>query len=93
MDNKFNNKLKSDTLKSSADIVSDDKQENKIELKEGIINLVKKNEKKNIRKPIAVYMETDTTNALNKLSKKTGYSRNELINIFVKYGLENNNMD
>ena len=40
-------------------------------------------------KLISVRIKEDTLEALDKLASETNYSRNELINIIIKHGLEN----
>lgn len=40
-------------------------------------------------KVITVRIKEDTLAALDKLASETNYSRNELINIILKHGLEN----
>ena len=40
-------------------------------------------------KLISVRLKEDTLEALDKLASETNYSRNELINIILKHGLEN----
>jgi len=40
-------------------------------------------------KLISVRIKEDTLEALDKLASETNYSRNELINIILKHGLEN----
>lgn len=40
-------------------------------------------------KVITVRIKEDTLSALDKLAAETNYSRNELINIILKHGVEN----
>ena len=40
-------------------------------------------------KIISVRIKEDTLNKLDKISKESNYSRNELINLILKYGIEN----
>lgn len=40
-------------------------------------------------KLISVRIKEDTLEALDKLASECNYSRNELINIILKYGIEN----
>ena len=40
-------------------------------------------------KDISVRIKEDTLAALDRLAAKTNYSRNELINIILKHGIEN----
>lgn len=38
---------------------------------------------------ISVRIQVDTLNELDRISKESNYSRNELINLILKYGIEN----
>ena len=40
-------------------------------------------------KIISVRIKEDILNELDKISKESNYSRNELINLILKYGIEN----
>ena len=40
-------------------------------------------------KVITVRIKEDTLSALDQLAAETNYSRNELINVILKYGVEN----
>ena len=40
-------------------------------------------------KIISVRIKEDILNKLDKISKESNYSRNELINLILKYGIEN----
>lgn len=40
-------------------------------------------------KIISVRIKEDTLNKLDKISKESNYSRNELINLILKHGIEN----
>ncbi|MBR2954053.1 MAG: CopG family transcriptional regulator [Clostridia bacterium] len=40
-------------------------------------------------KIISVRIKEDTLNELDRISKESNYSRNELINLILKYGVEN----
>lgn len=51
--------------------------------------LEKKKKKKNTKKSFPLYMEEDRVNELDKLCNKTGYTRNELINLMIDYSLKN----
>ena len=42
-----------------------------------------------VSKVISVRIKEDTLAALDRLAAKTNYSRNELINIILKHGIEN----
>lgn len=51
--------------------------------------LEKKKKKKNTKKSFPLYMEEEKVNELDKLCNKTGYTRNELINLMIDYSLKN----
>ena len=40
-------------------------------------------------KVISVRIKEDTLNKLDKISRESNYSRNELINLILQYGVEN----
>ncbi len=40
-------------------------------------------------KIISVRIKEDVLNELDRISKESNYSRNELINLILKYGIEN----
>lgn len=40
-------------------------------------------------KIISVRIKEDTLSALDEISRESNYSRNELINIILKYGIDN----
>ncbi len=40
-------------------------------------------------KVISVRIKEDTLNKLDKISRESNYSRNELINLILQYGIEN----
>lgn len=40
-------------------------------------------------KMISVRIKEDTLSALDKIAAETNYSRNELINVILKHGIEN----
>ena len=40
-------------------------------------------------KVITIHIKEDTLAALDKLAQESNYSRNELINIILKHGIEN----
>lgn len=47
----------------------------------------KKTDDKAGKKPTQVYFETETLKSLDKVSKKAGYSRNEMINKMIEHCL------
>lgn len=51
--------------------------------------LRKKSDDKKDKKAFNVYMQPDLIKELDKLSKKSGYSRNELINLMCDYCVKN----
>ena len=51
--------------------------------------LEKKKKKKNIKKSFPMYMDEERVNELDKICNKTGYTRNELINLMIDYALKN----
>lgn len=65
-------------------------REKNIEIKENLMFEIGKKELKKInKKNFPLYMENDKIKQLDKVCKKTGYSRNELINIMVDFCLDN----
>ncbi len=50
--------------------------------------LGKKSENKTNKKAIPLYLLADKVKELDKICKKTGYSRNELLNILIDFGLD-----
>lgn len=62
----------------------------KVEDKENItFKIGKKQDDKNIKKSFPLYVDAATQKELDKIVKKTGYSRNELINLMIKHCLDN----
>lgn len=51
--------------------------------------LEKKKKKKNTKKSFPLYMDESKVNELDKICNKTGYTRNELINLMIDFGLRN----
>ena len=49
----------------------------------------KKKKKKSIKKSFPLYMDEDRVNELDRICNKTGYTRNELINLMISYALKN----
>lgn len=88
----MNNNFKS-SIKNSI------KKENQISELENNINtevqetktfkIGKKQEDKSIKKSFPLYVDGATQKELDKIVKKTGYSRNELINMMIKHCLDN----
>lgn len=55
----------------------------------GIFTIKKKKEDKNENGKFIVYIATKKLEELDKLAKRTGYSRNELVNNIIDFCLEN----
>ena len=51
--------------------------------------LKKKTDDKKGKKVFNVYMESDKLKELDKACKKSGYSRNELVNVMIEYCIDN----
>lgn len=92
MSNNFKDNIKSNIKKenqvlgSDANIKDDKKEENQ-SIK--TFKIGKKQEDKSIKKSFPLYMDGELQKDLDKIVKKTGYSRNELINMMIKHCLEN----
>lgn len=87
MNDNFKNSIKQN-------ITKDDKPENKISVNgnnntENKFKLFKKKMDKTSKKAFNVYMESGLIKELDKVSKKSGYSRNELINIMCDWCINN----
>ena len=60
------------------------------EVKEtNVFKIGKKQDDKNIKKSFPLYVDTLVQKELDKIAKKTGYSRNELINLMIQHCLDN----
>jgi len=92
MNNNFKNSIKSNIKKDDEILISDTTIKNDIETENQEINkfkIGKKQEDKSIKKSFPLYVDGEVQKDLDKVVKKTGYSRNELINMMIKYCLEN----
>jgi hypothetical protein len=92
MSNNFKNSIKSNIKKDDEILISDTNVKNDIETEDqGIkkFKIGKKQEDKSIKKSFPLYVDGEVQKNLDKVVKKTGYSRNELINMMIKYCLEN----
>jgi len=92
MNTNFKNSIKSNIKKDDEILISDTTIKNDIETENQEINkfkIGKKQEDKSIKKSFPLYVDGEVQKNLDKVVKKTGYSRNELINMMIKYCLEN----
>jgi len=92
MSNNFKNSIKSNIKKDDEILISDTNIKNDIETEDQEIKkfkIGKKQEDKSIKKSFPLYVDGEVQKNLDKVVKKTGYSRNELINMMIKYCLEN----
>lgn len=77
-----------ESLKQEIDpIISEEEKEDTLNINGFVI---KKPDAKNQKVNFIVYTEKEKLNNLDKIAKKNGISRNELINQFIDYILENN---
>ncbi|MBZ9637577.1 hypothetical protein [Clostridium sp. FP1] len=89
MSNNFKN-----NLKSNINITNDNKPVVEdtsiaIDSADSMFVLKKKIDDKKGKKVFNVYMESDKLKELDKACKKSGYSRNELVNVMVEYCINN----
>jgi len=92
MNTNFKNSIKSNIKKDDEILISDTTIKNDIETENQEINkfkIGKKQEDKSIKKSFPLYVDGEVQKNLDKVVKKTGHSRNELINMMIKYCLEN----
>lgn len=86
----LNNNAKSKDEISVSDV--NIKEENEILKEETNIKkftIGKKQDDKIVKKPFPLYMEQEKTKKLDRVVRKTGYSRNEIINMMIDFCLEN----
>ena len=77
-----------ESLKQEIDpIISEEEKEDTLNINGFVI---KKPDAKKQKVNFVVYTEKEKLNNLDKIAKKNGVSRNELINQFIDYILENN---
>jgi hypothetical protein len=92
MSNNFKNnitsniKTKEETPISNTDIKDDTKVE---EIETMKFEIGKKKDDKSEKKSFPLYVDAPKQKELDKVVKKTGYSRNELINMMIDFCLEN----
>lgn len=79
----FKEKLKNNFIKE----LEEEKEE--IKFKEKKFKLERKNVKKILKKSFPLNLENEKVKNLDKICKKTGYSRNELITKMIEFCLEN----
>lgn len=84
--------MKSNIKKESEIAVSNTNVNGDIKIEEqGIktFRIGKKKENKIEKKPFPLYVDGSVQKELDKIVKKTGYSRNELINMMISHCLDN----
>lgn len=79
-------KAEADNFKSNEDKALESKG---ISGGEDKFKLAKKKEDKSVKKAFNVYMEDNLLKDIDKVAKKSGYSRNELINIMCQWCVDN----
>ena len=57
------------------------------------LRIGKKQSSKINKKPFPIYLDDDRSSKLDKVCKKTGYSKNELVIMLIDFGLENLDID
>ena len=83
---KSNIKKKDQILESDTNITTDTNEV----IKENVtFKIGKKQDDKSIKKSFPLYVDAATQKELDKIVKKTGYSRNELINLMIRHCLDN----
>jgi metal-responsive CopG/Arc/MetJ family transcriptional regulator len=58
-------------------------------LEDNVFKITKKKSEKDEKKSFPLYMDIPVLKELDKVAKKTGYSRNELINMMIQRCLNN----
>lgn len=92
MSNNFKDSIKSNIKKENQTLTSDTTVKDNTDNKDQDIKtfkIGKKQEDKSIKKSFPLYMDGVLQKELDKIVKKTGYSRNELINMMIKHCLDN----
>lgn len=92
MSNNFKENIKSNIKKDNQTSISNNQINDNIESKDQgtkTFKIGKKQEDKSVKKSFPLYVDGATQKELDKIVKKTGYSRNELINMMIKHCLEN----
>ncbi len=92
MKNDFKNNIKNSIKKENQESISntDIKEENQESISNTIIafKIGKKQEDKSVRKSFPLYVDGEIQKELDKIVKRTGYSRNELINMMIQHCLD-----
>lgn len=82
----FQDNLAGELTVTTKEVVPNEKEK---EQETGSVELLpKKSKKKDVKKSFPLYMQEEKVRKLDKICNKTGYSRNELINILIDKGLE-----
>jgi len=92
MSNNFKNNITSNIKPKEETPVlnTDTKDENKVEEIETMkFEIGKKKDDKSEKKSFPLYVDAPKQKELDKIVKKTGYSRNELINMMIDFCLDN----
>lgn len=92
MSNNFKENIKSNIKKENQTSILNNQINDNIESKDQgtkTFKIGKKQEDKSVKKSFPLYVDGVTQKELDKIVKKTGYSRNELINMMIKHCLEN----
>ncbi|HBJ2623532.1 TPA: CopG family transcriptional regulator [Clostridium botulinum] len=88
----FKNNIKNSIKKESQESISNvDIKEESQELNENTtitFKIGKKQEDKSVRKSFPLYVDGVVQKELDKIVKRTGYSRNELINMMIQHCLD-----
>ncbi|MGN2371691.1 ribbon-helix-helix domain-containing protein [Clostridium cagae] len=92
MKNDFKNNIKNSIKKENQESISntDIKEENQESISNTTITfkIGKKQEDKSVRKSFPLYVDGEIQKELDKIVKRTGYSRNELINMMIQHCLD-----
>jgi len=91
MSNNFKDNIKSSIKKEDVVSISDTNTENDIESNiQGTkkFTIEKKREDKSVKKSFPLYVDGSIQKKLDDIVKRTGYSRNELINLMINHCLD-----
>lgn len=91
MNNNFKNNIKGSIKKEDVVSISDTNIKEETQNKEQdnkTFKIGKKVEDKSAKKSFPLYVDGAMAKELDRITKKTGYSRNELINIMIKHCLD-----
>lgn len=89
MSSNFKNNIKNNFNDLTSSREGESSAENTKEKNNNKFQLTRKKDDKVNKKIFNVYMDMDLANRLEKVSKKSKYSRNELINMMCTYCLDN----